>query len=899
LWEAHPEAMRAALARHDAVVRDAVESAGGYVFKTVGDAFCVAFAVATDGVQAAIAAQSLLASESWPEPVVIRVRMALHTGECAERDGDYFGPSVNRVARLEATAHGGQIVMSGVTAGLVRERLADGVALRDLGEHRLKDLGRTEYVFQVCGVGLDDEFPPLRSLTNPALRHNLPRYSSRFVGRVDDVRAIAERVGPGRLVTLVGPGGTGKTRLAVHAAVEMLDGSGDGVWLVELAPVDDVALVARTVASVLGIRDEPGRPILETLVDALALRQLLLVLDSCEHLGDGVAKLAARVLSRCPTVALLATSREPLAIDGEQLFRVAQLGTPAPNASESEVEAADAVQLFLERAVVHRPQFRLRTTNIDAVAAVCRRVDGIPLAIELAAARLRALSITEILERLDERLGLLTGGNRAASPRQQTLRATIDWSYDLLDERERALFARLAVFAGGWTMAAAEAACSADVVQQSEVLDLLAALVDKSLVELTETIDGTTRYRMLETIREYALDRLEATGPDPVIRARRAHYKYYVDLAEEAAPQLVGPNQIEWLRRLRPDDDNLRIALTSAIDVGDDDAALRLIAALTHYWLRTDHARDLILSIEAVLADAGPPTIQRADALACVGLLNDHLGELAAASRGYERALEIAQRLEDSNRIARLLAGRARIAWRYGRIDEALAAVSEAVAFARLKVDDGVLAYCEAQLGAIAAISGDLDTARSHSRNALRHYREVGNLGELAAMLTNLGTTVLYIADLGDRDLDEALAYATEAEAIFETLELPRDRGVAVHIIGMINSIRGDDATALRRYGEALGLARRAGDRIGTPMALLGCAHALVGVDPERTATLCGVVDAMTEALGYALEPPEDRLRRQAQEGARRVLGDERYDALRQTGAELTLPEAVSLALAE
>ena len=379
--------MRVALERHDGVVRDAVESAGGYVFKTVGDAFCVAFAAATDGVRAAVAVQRLLSSEVGLGPVVIRVRMALHTGECVERDGDYFGPSVNRVARLEATAHGGQIVLSGVTAGLVGGRLAGDVTLRDLGEHRLKDLGGAERVFQVCGIGLEHEFPPLRSLTNPALRHNLPRYSSRFVGRVDDVRAIAERVGPGRLVTLVGPGGTGKTRLAVHAAVEMLDGSGDGVWLVELAPVDDVELVARTVASVLGVRGEPGRPILESLVDVLASQRLLIVLDNCEHVADGVAKVAARVLSVCPNVALLATSREPLAIDGEQLFRVAPLSIPGENADPVEIEASEAVQLFVERAAAHRPHFRLDISNGEGIAAVCRRVDGIPLAIELAAAR--------------------------------------------------------------------------------------------------------------------------------------------------------------------------------------------------------------------------------------------------------------------------------------------------------------------------------------------------------------------------------------------------------------------------------------------------------------------------------------------------------------------------------
>jgi predicted ATPase/class 3 adenylate cyclase len=893
LWEAHPEAMRVALARHDAVVREAVESAGGYVFKTVGDAFCVAFAAATDGVQAAVAVQRLLVSEVWPEPVVIRVRMALHTGECVERDGDYFGLSVNRVARLEATAHGGQIVLSGVTAGLVGERFADGMTLRDLGEHRLKDLGRTERVFQVCGVGLDDEFPPLRSLTNPALRHNLPRYSSRLVGRVDDVRAIAERVAPGRLVTLVGPGGTGKTRLAVHAAVEMLDGSGDGVWLVEFAPVDDVELVARTVASVLGVRGEPGRPILESLVDALASQRLLIVLDNCEHVADGVAKLAARVLSECPNVALLATSREPLAIDGEQLFRVAPLSIPREDADPVEIEASEAVQLFVERAAAHRPKFRLDARNGEAIAAVCRRVDGIPLAIELAAARLRALSINEIVERLDERLGLLTGGSRTALPRQQTLRALIDWSYNLLDARERALLAGLSVFAGGWTLAGAEAVGAGADVQPPEIVDLLAALVDKSLVETTEVFDGTSRYRMLETIREYATERLHRAGHADVVGARRAHQEHYIDVAQRARPELVGPDQIEWYHRLHFDDDNFRLALANATNADERDDAIRLIAALTQYWMRTGHARDVIHPVELIIAGEPPPTASLAEAYGCAGLLHDHLGNLAAASQMYEQGLALARHLGDAKRAAECMAGQARMTWRRGQLDEALAAASEACALAQTAADDHLLGYCEMQLGAVQTMRAEFEAARAHNREALRLLRGCGDLCQIGNLLGNAANLEVLAGDL-----DQALVHATECEEIFTAWDDPRSAGIIAHTIGMIHDGRGNRETALEKYRESLALCQRAGDRLMVAAALIACAHILAETRPEEAAALCGFYDADSTRNDSFGEPDEREHRRQAEATSRVALGPDRYDLQYQHGTALSVAEAAALARA-
>ena len=594
LWEEHPVEMQVALARHDELVGSIVEDAEGYVFKTVGDAFCVAFATAQAAVGAAVEVQRALACEHWPEPVQIRVRMGVHAGQCTERGGDYFGPTVNRVARLEAIAHGGQVVLSGAAASLLGGVLPDGVALRDLGEHRLKDLTAPEHVFQLDIAGLSADFLPLRSLNNPALRHNLPRYASSFVGRGTEVSELRDLVGDGRLVTLVGAGGCGKTRLAVQVAAELLDGSGDGVWLVELAALADPTLVAATVASAVGLRLEPSRPVLETLVNALRSQRMLIVLDNCEHVINDVAELADILLAECPKIALVATSREPLRVAGEQQYRVASLGTPPDGSPVDVILSADAVQLFAERARAQQPDFRVDDTNAALVSAICRQLDGIPLAIELAAARLPSLSLVDIEQRLGERFRLLTRGPRTALPRQQTLRALIDWSYDLLNEAERLALCRLSTFVGGCTIDAAEAVVAdGDRIETLDVLDLVSALADKSLLGSEPTPDGT-RYTMLETVRQYAAEHLDARSDQEPIATSRRHRDYYLAFAEQSGPQLSGPDQAQRFETLDADHDNLRAALTFTLDNPDDYDALHakyLASALSVADAKSDKER--------------------------------------------------------------------------------------------------------------------------------------------------------------------------------------------------------------------------------------------------------------------------------------------------------------------
>ena len=483
LWERHPEKMDKALKRHDELLRSAIEGSGGHVFKTVGDGFCASFFTASDGVRAAVSSQRLLFAEPWPEETRFRVRMALHTGECEERDGDYFGQTVNRTARLESIAHGGQVIISRATADVIRDQLPEGVALHNLGTHRLKDLGLAEDVFQVEVEGLDADFPPLRSLDNPALLNNLPRLTASFVGRDAEMSEVRKLVAEYRMVTLTGAGGSGKTRLGLQVAADFLDGSGDGVWFVDLASVTDPSSVGSAVARTLGIHEKPGVATLDTLVEVLARQDRLIILDNCEHVLDSCAELASSVTRHCSQISLLATSREPLRIDGEIVYRVPPLSLPLDDVGEwSDLAGSGAVALFTERAAAHVPGFAPRDDDAVLVASICRLLDGMPLALELAAARLRSMSLAELCERLEHRFGILTGGSRTALPRQRSLRALVDWSYDLLTEPESTLFTRLSVFLGGFGLDAVEAVCSFGSIAKEEILDLICSLVDKSLV---------------------------------------------------------------------------------------------------------------------------------------------------------------------------------------------------------------------------------------------------------------------------------------------------------------------------------------------------------------------------------------------------------------------------------
>src|SRR5438876_4734629 len=584
LWEKFPERMRGALAQHDLILRRTIEARNGRVFKTVGDSFFAVFPAAGDAVAAAADLQHRLLAEPWTEVgESLRVRIAIHAGPAESRDGDYFGPTLNRLARIIASAHGGQIVLSKAVVDLLGSRLRATAKLIDLGEHRLRDLVRPEHIFQYVERGLREDFPLLRSLS--AFAHNLPGQLTSFIGRETEVAEIKHLISRTRLLTLTGSGGNGKTRLALQTAAEMVDHFANGVWFVDMAAVLDSTLIATTVATTLRLREQPGQTMLETLVAFLRGKRLLLIFDNCEQIVSACAVLAEKLLKACPELHILATSREALAVAGETTWRVPSLPVPPAQPLDSFEKLAEnpSVRLFVDRSTSVVPDFQLTAGNAPAVAKICRRLDGIPLAIELAAARVKMISPEEIALRLNDRFRLLTGGSRTALPRHQTLRAAIDWSYHLLGGQEGVLFRRLSLFCGSFSLEAAESICEGSDLDSIDIFDSMSRLVDKSLLILEQS-EGVTRYRMLETIREYAFDRLRES--DEVAGVQKRFLDFFLNLGHRAEQELSGPGQAEWLERLDAEHENLRAALTWNVeDGGLTKVQLNLAVVLWRFWL--------------------------------------------------------------------------------------------------------------------------------------------------------------------------------------------------------------------------------------------------------------------------------------------------------------------------
>lgn len=673
-WERNHVAMEAAVRRHDELVRGAIERHGGYVFKALGDSFCAAFSRPADAIAAMLDAQRSLAAEDFSQLDGLHVRAAIHTGTAHERDGDYFGPALNRVARLLAIAHGGQIILSGATSAIVEEYLPSGVTLHDLGEHRLKDLAKAERVYQVRALDLPAEFPPLRSLS--AQKTNLPLELTSFVGRETEIAEIASLIHDHRLVTVVGSGGVGKTRTALHVAANLREDPPDGIWLIELAPLSSGDYIVPTVAHALGIKIGAGDP-LHNLMHALKSKHALLIFDNCEHLVEAVGRAVTAILSSCPNIKVLASSRQPLEIAGEQSYQLPSLAVLSENEARR-LRAADAMRcaaiaLFAERAAAAERRFALTDENAPAVADICRRLDGIPLAIELAASKMSLLSVRQLSEMLNARFRVLSQTRSNRLPRQQTLRALIDWSFDLLDEDERAVFRRLAIFAGGWTLQAAAAACSDDSIDAWQVLDLLSALASKSLI-VVDPDEDDRRYRMLYSIREYSRERLTASSEDAAVATK--HARYYAELLGELAPLVDSLEDVRWQEALAPEIDNIRAALEWTIFAGNEsETGLKLLAGIEWPELLT--------------------TPQE-------------------AIRWYDAAAKMVGLTADGLTKARVFRHFARLQWLVGRpIAERENFTTEAIAIARASCDPSEIARALANIGSCYLDAGRFDEAES------------------------------------------------------------------------------------------------------------------------------------------------------------------------------------------
>ena len=717
---------------------------------------------------------------------------------------------------------------------------------------------------------------------------SLPAQVSRFIGRDSELAEVHRLVGGSRLVTLTGAGGAGKTRLALEVAAGLADGGWEGVWFADLAPLGDADLVAATVADVLGVRQEPGRPVAETLVDAVDGRSLLVLLDNCEHVIDACSKLADTLLRGCPNLALLATSREPLGIDGEWVYRVPPLRTPADGADAAEVRATEAVRLLEDRAAAQGVPLAWDEPSAQVAGRICRRLDGIPMAIELAAARLRVLPAAELDARLDERFSLLTGGSRTALPRQQTLRALVDWSWELLTSTEQAALARLSVFAGGFGLAAAEAVVEGPDVPAADVLGHLAALVDKSLVQFDDSPAGRGRYRLLETVRQYATGRLAALGAAAAGAARTAHRDYYLALAEAAAPQLVAADQASWLDRLDAELGNLRAAITLSLTQVDQAPGLRLVASLREFWLARGHAAEGTDALRALLDGPGAqnPTLPRAWGLAAAARLFETTDGYAIAADYCEEALTIARGAGDENLVAEVLHAQAWVLLRQGQPGAAPPLIELGLSHARRVRAIHLTARLLSTRAYVTYINGDAAGAARDSAEALRLYRLAGDQLQAGATLGNLG----YI-ELSAGDLDAARRHLAEALDIARALNDRHGVTYRAHNLGLTEYQSGSREAAEALFAESLDLARRIGLKRHSAYPLIGLAMARGrGADPGWAARMHGAADQALADLGATTEPLERRLADLDRRDLRDAMGIEAFESEYAAGRALDLP---------
>jgi predicted ATPase/DNA-binding SARP family transcriptional activator len=784
-WDRKPAAMRLAMEAHDAILGRQVTAHGGAQVESgrEGDSILATFTRASDAVACGVAMQRELAAHSWPEGADVHIRVAINSGEAEVRSGHYYGPAVYRCARLMATAHGDQVLLTQATRDLVIDAMPEGVSLRELGSHGLRNLERPEVVFQVMAPGLRTEFPPLKSMDSR--RHNLPVSPNAFVGRAGELAEIKERLAANRMLTLTGAAGTGKTRLALEAAADLIEGFKDGVWLVELASLGQPELVAQAAAEALGVREEAGRPIVKTLCDWLRDKNLLLLLDNCEHLIPAVVSLADRLLRECADVRLLATSRAALRVNGEAITRVGPL-------SES-----DAVLLFADRSSAVQPAFRLTEENSGSVVQICRRVEGIPLAIELAAGRARMMAPAEILSRLQDSFGLLSGGSRSDDARHETLKAAMDWSYWLLTEEEQRLFRRLAVFTGGFSLESVEAVCPSDGLDRDAVMHLLGRLVEQSLVSVNIAGQGParTRYGLLETLREYGGAKLEESPEADDIRRR--HAAHFVALAEAAAPMLDESHRLEWLELLDLDRDNLRAVFERSAGA-EADTHLRLAVALTGFWDARGGYSEGRARLTSALAHSGKPSRVRAEAMRSAGFMAWAQGDFAAATSWCEKSLKLSRRLRDRRGEGMCLQQLGQIAFQQDDFSRARPLLDGGLAIATKLRDERLASLCRFRLGMIALQDGDLEASSKLLQASLESGRRAGYEEMVVMSLLALGHLALR-----EGRLEEAGAFLSEGLVTWRDRGGPRQIASLIEAFAVLAAARGDAPRALRLAASA------------------------------------------------------------------------------------------------
>jgi predicted ATPase/class 3 adenylate cyclase len=925
------------------LLRSAFAQHHGHEVDTQGDAFFVVFARATDAIAAAVAVQRALFAHAWPQGVTVRVRMGLHTGEPTLTPEGYVGLDVHHAARIMSAAHGGQILLSPTTRQLVEQHLPAGTYLQDLGQHRLKDLQRPDHLFQVSLENLPADFPPLKTLDASA--NNLPIQPTPFIGREKEVATVTQlfRQLEVRLVTLTGAGGMGKTRLALQVAAELVEQFADGVFIVALAPVSDAELVVPTVMQTLSIKEAGGHSPLASLKTALMDKQMLLLLDNFEQVITSAVQVA-ELLVACPKLKIMVTSRVVLHVQAEREFAVPPLSLPNPKRLPDLVALSqyEAVALFIKRAQAVKSDFAVTNANAPAVAAICARLDGMPLAIELAAARAKFFAPQALLARLEQGLALLVGGSRDLPARLQTLRGAIAWSYDLLSAQEQSLFRRLSVFVDGCTIEVAEVVCPAAGELEVDMVDGLLSLVDKSLLRQQESTEGEPRFRMLQLLREFGLERLNTAGEAVV--TRRAHAHFFLTLAEQAEPKLRGPDQAACLERLEQEHENLRAALGWALEgVADDEqarerkreVALRISVALEPFWEIRGHLSDGHMFLERALASSeGTSTILRARVLRATAHFAGWLGDLDRAEMLARQSLSLSQELGETHGVADSFFHLSALAWMRGKVAEAVSISEERVKLMRQVGEPGEVAEALFYLADQVSMHGDYSRGQVLFEEALTLFRKAGNELWVGATLVQSATHLWYalgdpvtiaqrlqqgqvlISNVGDRYLSAACSGLAAGIALSEgelnraydlaqeALAIERELGARLYVIGtlifigLVQAQRGDRRAAVSSYQQSLAIGRELGERFNIPFNLEGLAG-VAAAEGEFiwAAQLWGAAGALREASAQPLPPVDRASYEQAVSVARAQLGEQAFAVAWQEGRATPLEQVIDRAL--
>ncbi|MFZ1459329.1 MAG: tetratricopeptide repeat protein [Ignavibacteria bacterium] len=801
-----PEILSDILAKHNSILNEAVESHNGFVFKIIGDAFCCSFQNAEDAIKAAVDAQIKLHTEKWND-AVIKVRMGIHSGNTEWSGTDYMGYiTLARANRVMSSAFGGQILMSDDSYRMTEGYINESISIRDLGERRLKDLIQPVKLFQIVSKYVPSDFPPLNTLD--VRPNNLPVQLTSFIGREKDMQQVKDLLINTRLLTIIGSGGAGKTRLAMQAGADIIDDFANGVYIAEFAPVSDSSLIVQTLLNSLNQQEEPEKSPKEILKEYLKDKELLLILDNCEHLVHECAELSEMLLKSCAKLKIIATSREPLNCSGEQTFRIPSLSLPdiSANNTPGQLTQYEAVRLFIERALAVNPDFRVNNENAPALAQICSQLDGIPLAIELAAVRIKMLSLNNIFERLENRFKLLTGGKRTALPRQQTLRAMIDWSYELLSEKEKILWSRLSVFIGGWTLESAEEICTDEKIISDDIFDLLNHLADKSIIIYDYEKD---RYRILETIKQYGQEKLKDANETDGIFAR--HLNYYLSFLEKANLKLEGSESVSWLEKLESEHNNLQSAIEWSANGGDFEKGLQLSNLAGRFWIIRGHYTTGIKCIKKIIKKAqGVISDPLGSGYCNIGNLSLLLGEYNEAVKYFEESLSIFQTTGNRSDIFHSKNGLGTIAFYRSNFEQALKYYEECLEICRETENKKGISYSLNNIGNALLSLGYNSRAKKIYEESLELFRQSGLKSHIALSLHNLG---LLECNLGN--YNEAKKFCEEALSL--NRERGDKRGIAntLHNSGLIAYYLGDIDQANDIYEECLSLYNSINDKSG------------------------------------------------------------------------------------